>query len=94
MMEGVAVEGLPGLRCRWFGVEGSDVAVVVIGGSGGGVESVWFQARQLAAAGVSALGVGYHGFDGRPALANIALERFANALAWVRDETGRCRPTS
>lgn len=83
MSEGIDVDGLAALRCRWFGVDGSSIAVVVIGGSGGGLKRVSLQARQYAGAGVSALAVGYHGFDGRPELANIALEGFGEAIAWV-----------
>jgi dienelactone hydrolase len=83
---GIAVDCLDGLRCRWFAVADCRLAVVVIGGSGGGVESASFQAEQLATVGVSALAVGYHGFEGLPTLTNIPLERFGDAVHWVRHQ--------
>lgn len=86
MWDGIEVDGLKGLRSRWFGVDGAKVAVVVIGGSGGGLGRASLQARQYADAGISALAVGCHGFGGRPALANIALERFAEATAWIHGQ--------
>jgi dienelactone hydrolase len=83
---GLPLTALNGLRCRWFGVADSRLGVVVIGGSGGGVESASFQAEQLATVGVSALAVGYHGFGGLPTLANIPLERFGDAVHWLREQ--------
>jgi len=84
----IAVDCGDRLRCRWFEATNDRLAVVVVGGSEGGVEHASFQADQLATAGMSALAVGYHGFAGLPSLASIPLEGFGDAVRWVRDEVG------
>jgi dienelactone hydrolase len=62
-------------------------AVVVIGGSDGGLPA--FQAIALAAVGYPALAVAYFKYPGLPkALAHIPLEYFARALTWLSRQPG------
>ena len=62
-------------------------AVVVIGGSDGGLPA--FQAIALAAAGYPALAVAYFKYPGLPpTLTHIPLEYFARALTWLSRQPG------
>jgi hypothetical protein len=61
--------------------------VLVIGGSEGGLQGSGKLARGLADAGFAALAVAYFGHPGLPEqLLEIPLERFDDALAWLRDD--------
>ncbi len=61
-------------------------AVLVIGGSGGGVS--WQQAALLASHGHPALAIAYFGYkDLPPALVDIPLERFSAGVQWLRAKT-------
>lgn len=65
--------------------EGPHPAVIVLGGSGGGLDES--EAALLASHGIAALAVAYFGVPGTnlPAeLVDIPLEYFARALAWLR----------
>ncbi|HJS97286.1 MAG TPA: hypothetical protein VJ741_23655 [Solirubrobacteraceae bacterium] len=62
-------------------------AVVVIGGSSGGLPS--YQAAALAGAGYPALAVAYFKYPGLPpTLSRIPLEYFARALTWLSRQPG------
>lgn len=59
-------------------------AVIVLGGSEGGIESATRIARRLAEAGFSSLAVAYFGEEGLPAVLNeVPLERVTTARAWL-----------
>jgi dienelactone hydrolase len=64
-------------------------AVVVIGGSEGGLYFSALIARMLAAHGYPSLALAYFQAPGLPAtLANIPLEYFTKALTWIRQQPG------
>ncbi|MBX7249078.1 MAG: dienelactone hydrolase [Caulobacteraceae bacterium] len=77
----------PGLYARMFapaGLQGRAPAILVLGGSEGGVEASGRMARRLAQAGYVTLAVAYFAADGLPpALVEIPIETFDRALAWL-----------
>lgn len=79
----VREEGLVGVYCRPPG-EGPFPAVLVLGGSEGGIPQLW--PRWWASHGVAALGLAYFGVDPLPPkLVHIPLEYFLRAVDWLRD---------
>jgi dienelactone hydrolase len=69
--------------------EKSRPAVLVFGGSEGGVRFGRLAARGLAARGFPALGIAYFAQSGLPStLDGIPLEYFAKALTWLRGQPG------
>lgn len=72
-----------------FAADGGSRGCVVISGSEGGDVVSGILAQALAVAGVSSLGIGYHGIDHlRPTLAEVPLEGFADAARWLQNEVG------
>lgn len=68
------------------GGTGPHPAVIVLGGSLGGVRWSEAVAAMLASHGYAAFAVAYFAYDGLPpALANIPLEYFKTAIDWLRD---------
>lgn len=64
-------------------------AVLLIGGSGGGIGWQDYMAERLAAQGIVALAVAYFAFDSLPKeLERIPLDGFDNALSWLRSQPG------
>lgn len=78
----VAEDGLVGTLFRPPG-EGPHPAILILNGSGGGINEP--RAALWASRGVAALALGYFGAPGLPRyLTNTALETFARALDWLR----------
>ncbi|MEM7662115.1 MAG: acyl-CoA thioesterase/bile acid-CoA:amino acid N-acyltransferase family protein [Pseudomonadota bacterium] len=78
-----------GLRGRYFSPsgEGSHSAVLIVTGSGGGVNAR--AAGILASEGFAVFALAHFGYEGRPdELANIPLEYFETAINWLRAEAG------
>ena len=86
----VQEDGLYGRLFRSNSLEGERPAVIVMGGSEGGVDSAVMQAQLLASRGYVALALGYFAFDGEGGLPNtlqdIPLEYFADAVDWLADQ--------
>ncbi len=77
------------LRGLYFepGDEGPHAAVLVVTGSGGGVN--FRAAGALASKGFAVLALAHFGYEGRPdELTNIPLEYFETAIKWLQAETG------
>ena len=61
--------------------------IIVMGGSGGGVDRYW--ARSVASNGYAVLNLAYFAFPGLPDnLVNIPLEYFKTAIDWLKARTG------
>ncbi|WP_203290690.1 acyl-CoA thioester hydrolase/BAAT C-terminal domain-containing protein [Maricaulis parjimensis] len=79
--------GLYGRLFRPGGLEGERPAVIVMGGSEGGVDSAVMQAQLLASRGYVALALGYFAFDGEgdlpSSLQDLPLEYFDGAVDWL-----------
>ncbi|MEY9929208.1 hypothetical protein ABH926_003848 [Catenulispora sp. GP43] len=83
----IAQEGLAGSLFLPPQVAAATPAVMVIGGSEGGIPRT--EAAAFAAVGYPSLAVGYFGEPGLPAcLCSIPLEYFAHAVAWLRTQPG------
>ena len=68
---------------------GAKPGVVVIGGSGGGIDWQDYQAEILAKNGYAALALAYFGMEGLPSsLERIPLEYFEKALRWLARQPG------
>lgn len=64
-------------------------AVIVLGGSEGGLESASRMARRLAMEGIPAIAVGYFGLEGLPAVLNeVPIEPVAAARGWLEARPG------
>lgn len=77
-----------GMYMRLFipaGLQGRAAAIVVLGGSEGGIEGSSRLARKLAAAGYVTLAIAYFNADGLPpALIEVPIETFDKGLAWLK----------
>jgi len=75
-----------GMYMRMFipaGLQGRAPAIVVLGGSEGGIEASSRMAKRLAGAGYVTLAIAYFNADGLPpALIEIPIETFDKGLAW------------
>ena len=76
-----------GMVMRLFvpaGLQGRAPAIVVLGGSEGGIEGSSRMAKRLAQAGYVSLAVAYFAIDGLPpALIEVPIETFDKALLWL-----------
>lgn len=80
-------EGLVG---TFFEGKRKDSAIIVLGGSGGGLSDQ--KARQLAAEGFSALALAYFAAESLPpSLSQIPLEYFERAIQWLKKKKGMKR---
>lgn len=78
-----------GLTGRYFPPTGKRSAVLVLGGSEGGLERATRLSRHVAAAGHGALALAYFGLEGLPpALELVPLETFHRAVAWLSRQPG------
>lgn len=67
-----------------------NTAIIVMGGSGGGIDRYW--ARAVASEGHFVLNLAYFAFPGLPDnLANIPLEYFKQAIDWLKARTGTAK---
>jgi dienelactone hydrolase len=81
--------GMTGVVVASEATAAGTAACVVISGSAGGQELSLLLARELAKAGIHALGLAYHGADGlQPTLRDVPLEGFARAARWLQEQTG------
>jgi dienelactone hydrolase len=86
--ESLAADGFIGEFVHPAGGSDRRPAVLVLGGSEGGLSSGLLDGL-LASQGYAALGVAYFGLPGLPStLANIPLEYFARALRWLAGQPG------
>jgi dienelactone hydrolase len=86
--ETLAADGFTGYYQQPAGGPTRRAAVVLIGGSNGGLPSPLL-AGMLAGQGYAVLGVAYFGLPGLPStLSNIPLEYFARALRWLAKQPG------
>ena len=85
----VTAGGLVGMLYRSDGARADRAAILVLGGSEGGLEGASYEARDLARHGYVALALAYFGAPGVPdQLTNIPLEYFKSALDFLRDQPG------
>jgi dienelactone hydrolase len=85
----VNANGLVGELYTPTGSRPARAAILVLGGSEGGLAGASYEARDLARHGYVALALAYFGAPGRPgSLTNIPLEYFKAALDFLRDRPG------
>jgi dienelactone hydrolase len=85
----VTANGLVAALYTPAGPQRARAAILVLGGSEGGLEGASYEARDLARHGYAALALAYFGAPGVPGeLTNIPLEYFKTALDFLRDQPG------
>jgi dienelactone hydrolase len=85
----VTANGLVGELYTPTGSRSARAAILVLGGSEGGLAGASYEARDLARHGYIALALAYFGTSGRPqSLTNIPLEYFKTALDFLRGQPG------
>lgn len=81
--------GLVGMLYTPAGARPASAAILLLGGSEGGLAGASYEARDLARHGYVALALAYFGAPGVPdSLTNIPLEYFKSALDFLRDRPG------
>jgi dienelactone hydrolase len=82
--EQINESGLVGVVFKPEDAQGPLPALMIMGGSEGGIDSARFRAAWLAGYGYTAFGLAYHGMPGLPPeIEEIPLEYFQTALEWL-----------